>query len=85
MIRILLSEMGQATPYKWWWNFVGGVDQGSRVLTPEEHIDIINLELLNWSAQLWQYGQRSMFYTNQSVYIDFYDEQAYTWFVLRWA
>ena len=81
MIRILLSDKGHPPPYKWWWNFTRSVDQRSKALTT----DMINLELLNWSAQLWQCGQRGLIYSNQSSYIDFYDEQAYTWFVLRWA
>jgi hypothetical protein len=85
MIRILLSDKGSTPSCQWWWNFINSVEQRSDALTTQERIDIINLELLNWSAHLWQHGQRSVFYTNQSAYIDFYDEQAYTWFVLRWT
>jgi hypothetical protein len=87
MIRVLLSDKGQATPHQWWWKFLHGTDNYKRTtpLTTEERIDVINLELLNWSAQLWDRSQKDASYAYQSAYIDFYDEQAYSWFLLRWA
>jgi hypothetical protein len=89
MIRVLISDHGNASPYDWWYNFIESVRRG-RNSTINQRIDIINEDLMNWSAQLWQnepippeLGTTVSKYRN--VYLDFYDEQAYTWFVLRWA
>ena len=85
MISILLSDKGSTPAQAWWWKFLHGTDKRSGPLTTEERIDSINIELLNWSAQLWDHCRKDASYAYQSAYIDFYDEQAYTWFILRWS
>ena len=85
MISILLSDKGSTPAQAWWWKFLHGTDKRSGPLTTEERIEAINLELLNWSAQLWRHEQTATRHNDRSAYIDFYDEQAYTWFVLRWS
>ncbi len=85
MIRVLLSEKGRVTPYQWWWKFLHDTDDRNAPHTAEERVDIINTELLNWSAQLWDHRQQGASYAFTNAYIDFYDEKAYAWFLLRWA
>lgn len=85
MIRVLLSEKGRATQYQWWWKFLHDTDERNVPYTAEERTDIINLELLNWSAQLWDHRRQGASYAFTNAYIDFYDEQAYTWFLLKWS
>jgi hypothetical protein len=90
MIRVLISDHGNMSPYDWWYNYVASVRKGPSNITVDRRIDDLNIELMNWSAQLWQnepipheLGTTVSKYRN--VYLDFYDEQAYTWFILRWA
>ena len=89
MIRVRISERGNESPYDWWYKFIESVKRGMNG-TIDKRIDILNTELMNWSAQVWQnepvpheLGTTISKYRN--VYLDFYDEQAYTWFILRWA
>jgi len=90
MIRVMISDHGNESPYMWWYKFIASVKHGKYGQTVEQRIDVLNTELINWSAQLWQnepvpheLGTTISKYRN--VYLDFYDEQAYTWFILRWA
>ena len=85
MISILLSDKGSTPAQAWWWQFIRSVDKRSHALSTEDRIDIINSELLNWSAHLWQHQPAGVDWPHKNAYIDFYDEQAYTWFVLRWS
>lgn len=68
----------------WWRNFGvahphlisndGGNTQG--------RIDVVNQVLMDWHAQVW------LAYTDEQVFhshVDFYDEQAMTWFLMRWS
>jgi hypothetical protein len=88
MIRVLLSNKGSTTTHKWWWQFVRSVNPVP-VSTADQKMEIINDELLNWSAQMWYNVPKSpdarTYSSYQNAYIDFYDEQAYTWLVLRWS
>lgn len=87
MISILLSDKGSTPAQEWWWQFIRSVDKKSQASTTDDHIDVVNLELLNWSAHLWQHQPTGADWplARKNAYIDFYDEQAYTWFVLRWT
>ena len=86
MIRVLLSEEGWPVQHQWWWKFLDGTEtKPTTPLTSEERVDIINLELLNWSAQLWQHRNEEVYPSHHRAYLDFYDEQAYHWFLLRWS
>jgi hypothetical protein len=80
MIRIKIFEEDSRVIVvpKWWQNFCHGADVG-------DSIDDVNEKLMDWSASFWiskntvnsiEYGDR---------YLDFYDEPAYVWFMLRWA
>lgn len=89
MIRVMISDHGNESPYQWWYKFIGSVPSKNSI-TVEKRIDVLNTELMNWSAQLWQNepGSHELGTTiskYRNVYLDFYDEQAYMWFVLRWA
>ena len=81
MIRIkLFEDNSKAFPDvpRWWFNFAMSVKGDS--------VEDINHALLDYSASFWianttipkniGYGDR---------YLDFYDEHAYTWFMLRWS
>jgi hypothetical protein len=90
MIRVLISDHGNISPYDWWYNYAASVRNGPSNITVDQRIDVLNIELMNWSAQLWQnepipheLGTTVSKYRN--VYLDFYDEQAYTWFIMRWS
>ena len=58
---------------KWWLNFVFGNDLA------EASLDEVNEALLDYHAS-FSYQVRG-----SRRYIDFYDDQAYSWFVLRWS
>ena len=90
MIRVLVSEKGNSSPHAWWYNWVTSVKAGPSGTPVDKRIDMLNAELMNWSAQLWQnepvpheLGTTVSKYRN--VYLDFYDEHAYHWFILRWS
>jgi hypothetical protein len=65
---------------KWWRNFLRENFTGSA----RYDVDKINHKLLDYSANY----SRVVFSNHMSgynKYLDFYDEQAYLWFVLRWS
>ena len=81
MIRIkLFEENGKVFPDvpPWWYNFAMSFEG--------ESVEEVNYALLDYSASFWianntipknaGYGDR---------YLDFYDEHAYSWFMLRWS
>ena len=80
MISIkLFEENGKMFPDvpQWWRNFAMSVEGDS--------VEEVNHALLDYSASFWiakpaipenGYGDR---------YLDFYDEHAYSWFMLRWS
>jgi hypothetical protein len=57
---------------QWWHNFLD--HNMNRYVFSRERI---NLALMDYSAQFVR--------LKHSRYIDFYDEQAYAWFLLRWS
>jgi len=65
---------------KWWLNFANtaGADEFTT-------IDEVNTELMNWSASFWisENKEQSLLFGDR--YLDFYDERAYTWFIMRWS
>lgn len=68
-------------PPRWWLNFVKS--HGVVANTLEPFLDQRNLQLLEYSAQCHRHqavGCRTRKYT-----IDFYDEKAYTWFMLKYS
>mgnify|MGYP003335084596 CR=1 FL=1 len=85
MIRVLLSKQRLPAQQRWWWNFLHGTDKRTAPSTAEERMDVVNLELLNWSAQIWHHRQKGAVSPHYRSYLDFYDEQAYAWFLLRWS
>lgn len=63
----------------WWRNFIRSNPPGERF-----NRETTNDRLLEYSASyslIQREGMRSGVYR----YLDFYDEKAYTWFVLRWS
>ena len=66
-----------STTPQWWRNFIRGNTPGNR----------FNREETN--DRLWEYSA-SYVVLNRDMgdvqrYVDFYDEKAYTWFILRWS
>lgn len=66
---------GSGSP-RWWRNFIRENPPGQRFSN-----DTTNDRLLEYSASY------VVVINSEKVcrYVDFYDEQAYTWFLLRWA
>jgi len=88
MKRVLISDKNSMSPHAWWYKFVNSVHLGNDTFSTEQRIDIVNAELMNWSAQLWRDNATIVSDSasdEKSAYLDFYDEQAYTWFIMRWA
>lgn len=83
MIRVKLFDGD--TDYKsdiiprWWLNFAEST--GDDLTT----VDEANIELMNWSASFWIAKHKENKLLPGDRYLDFYDEQAYTWFIMRWA
>lgn len=82
MIRVKLFDgdidyKSDAIP-RWWINFNDGVGDFATV-------DKVNTELMNWSASFWiaKHPDNNLLLGDR--YIDFYDEHAYTWFIMRWS
>lgn len=69
-------EDGSCDVPDWWWNF------GEQF--PDD-VDKINELLLEHSAQFVCMKKRGPLGGFGKRYIDFYDEKAYTWFLLRWS
>jgi hypothetical protein len=74
-IKIFDEDRHPSEIPRWWYNF----------LPDSFGEEEINHALMDWSANFWiakpvnplsGYGDR---------YLDFYDEHAYTWFMLRWT
>lgn len=75
-VRIFEEDSRLSDIPQWWYNFC----------LPDYDEEELNQRLLDWSANFWVattkrpdkigYGDR---------YIDFYDESAYTWFMLRFT
>ena len=74
----------QQVPH-WWRNFVHGV------LPPlsqrparnwEQSMHMLNGYLVPWHAVYWLHHDQDKVTRR---YIDFYDEHAYTWFLLNWS
>ena len=88
MIRVLISDKGDVSAHSWWYNFIKNANSGNSLMQTDERIDLINVELMNWSAQLWQNEPMTPEDVNvayKNAYLDFYDDHAYHWFVLRWS
>jgi hypothetical protein len=88
MKRVLISDKNDMSPHAWWYKFVNSVNLGNNTFSTEQRIDIVNAELMKWSAQLWRDNATILSDSasdTKSAYLDFYDEQAYTWFIMRWA
>lgn len=65
-------------PY-WWVKFARGCGYND-FSTIEE----VNECLMDWSANFWIAKHTDDVRDLGDRYIDFYDEHAYTWFMLRW-
>lgn len=67
---------------KWWRNFIRGNAPGHRYNREET-----NNRLLEYSASYVVMTERNPPAVPPRIarYVDFYDEAAYTWFVLRWS
>ena len=77
MIRIEVFEYGayrNTVIPQWWKNFTRAHGH--------KYKDHINEALLPWHANFWTHGNEMAGYTR---YLDFYDEKAYVWFMLRWS
>lgn len=87
MIRVLITKNGEKSKLEWWLNFIEYCFPHPRTpMGTHEHIEIANVELMNWSAQLWIKDKPDLLWRHaESLYLDFYDEHAYHWFVLRWS
>lgn len=76
MIRVQLVNMDTDAPW-WWSNFVRAhtIEGGATISELHEHIDRV---LMDYSAIMWTDGR-------YGTYLDFYDQHAYDWFILRWS
>ena len=80
MIRIKVFEenMQVIVVPKWWQNFCIGGDV-------DDSVDDVNRKLMDWSANFWIARNTDSRFEYGDRYLDFYDEQAYVWFMLRWS
>ena len=79
MIRIKIFEE-DCHPYEipqWWFNFC----PDSFGVGEEE----INHALMDWSANVWLAKPKNPLSGYGDRYLDFYDEKAYIWFMLRFT
>ena len=78
MIRIKIFQYGKYVDPdipQWWKNF-------TRV-HGHKYRDQINEALLPWHANFWTRMNADILGFDR--YLDFYDEQAHDWFMLRWS
>jgi len=62
---------------RWWKNFIRANPPGTRF-----NISVTNDRLMEYSANYVVTGGQG---GDVQRYLDFYDQRAYTWFLLRWA
>lgn len=81
MVTVLLFDHKtyKSPGYSWWRNFAETI-QGKGAI----RLDTINEQLMDYNAHFHCTGKGGVESWGDR-YIDFYDERAYNWFVLRWS
>jgi hypothetical protein len=86
VVRIFLFDSGSNSREQvpdWWRNFVHDTLPIRRLQEGSENRRLLNVALLPWHAQYWMHVRPDATPTRR--YIDFYDEAAYHWFLLKWS